>query len=126
MLPLVRSIASDICDIFKRVTARRSDLHRLLRQGSRSAGSVYDDEMAESRADLQEEYEQIWRYREELESLGVLLRQPEDGIIEFPSMMHGRNCFLCWQLGEERISTYRYADSSNSPKLPLPSLQQAN
>jgi len=79
MLPLVQSIASDICSIFRSVTSRRADLHRLLRKGPRTSGQQYDDEMAESRADLQTEYEEIWKFREELETLGVLLRQPEDG-----------------------------------------------
>lgn len=126
MLPLVRSIVSDICDVFQRVTGRRSDLHRLLRKGSKSAGAQYEDEMAESRADLQEEYEQIWNYREELESLGVLLRQPEEGCIEFPARLFGRDCFLCWQLGDEQIKQWRDASSPHSPKQPLPSFQDVN
>ncbi len=126
MLPLVRSITTDISDIFKRVTGRRSDLHRLLRKGTKSAGSLYDDEVAESRADLQEEYDQIWKFREELESLGVLLRKPEKGVIEFPAILNGRSCYLCWQLGDDKIHYFRDA-APNSPKERLPStLESAN
>ena len=125
MLPLVRSIVSDICSIFTRVTSRRSDLHRLLRQTSRSTGTPYDDEVAESRAHLQEEYDQIWKYREELESLGVVLRQPEEGRIEFPGMLDGQECFYCWQLGEEQVSRWRSADSPNSQINKLPSLENS-
>lgn len=99
MLPLVRSIVSDVREVFQRVTMRRTDLHRLLRTaGTRSpSAGCYEDEMAESRADLQEEFELVWKYREELESLGVILRQPEDGYVEFPFEMDGRACFLCWE-----------------------------
>jgi hypothetical protein len=125
MLPLVRSITSDISHSFKRVTGRRSDLHRLLRRGSKSTGSFYEDEIAESRADLQEEYDQIWKFREELESLGVVLKKPEDGIIEFPAILHGRSCYLCWQLGDEQISYYRDA-AANSAVQRLPSHLENN
>ena len=125
MLPLVKSIAADICQIFKRVTGRRADLHRLLRRGARHSGSQYDDEMAESRADLQEEYDQIWQYREELESLGLLLRQPEDGAIEFPSRIDEHDVYLCWQLGEDSVQYYRDASTPNSPKHRLPSFEKA-
>lgn len=125
MLPLVRSIAADIHSIFERVTSRRSDLHRLLRKGAKSAGTLYDDEMAESRADLQEEYDKIWQYREELESLGVYLRHPEDGVIEFPTIMLGKDAYLCWQLNEDQVKFWRDADSPNSPKQPLPALERA-
>lgn len=126
MLPLVQSIATDIHAVFRSVTSRRSDLHRLLRKGSRTAGPQYDDEMAESRADLQQEYDQIWQYREELESLGVLLRNPEEGIIEFPTTIMGRDAYLCWQLGEDSVRFWRDANSLNSAKQPLPSLENAN
>ncbi len=119
MLPLVRSIVSDICGVFRNVTSRRFELHRLLRRGQRGAGRLYDDEMAESRADLQAEYDQIWQYREELESLGVLLRQPEDGLTEFPTRISGQEAFFSWQLGETTIGYYRLAAQPKSARWPL-------
>ena len=119
MLPLIRSIASDICEVFRSVTGRRVDLHRLLRKGTRGAGHVYDDEMAESRADLQEEYDRIWQYREELESLGVLLRHPEEGGIEIPTLIGGEEAFFSWHVGEEAIQFYRLASASNSERVEL-------
>lgn len=125
MLPLVQSIASDIAEVFRCVTGRRSDLHRLIRSNTRSAGTLYDDEIAESRADLQAEYDQIWKYREELESLGVYLRHPEGGAIDFPTIMSDQEAYFCWQLGEKSIQYWREAKSPNSPKQLLPSLEKA-
>ncbi len=126
MLPLVRSIVSDICHVFTSVTGRRADLHRILRKGSLSSGQFYDDEIAQSRADLQEEYDLIWRYREELESLGVQLRQPEEGHIEFPSIIHGRDAFLTWHLGEESIRFWRDADSPSTTRELLSGYENSN
>ncbi len=120
MLPLVKSIATDIQEIFVNVTSRRSDLHRLLRKGRRSSGTQYDDEIAESRADLQEEYDKIWHYREELESLGLQLRSPEEGTIEFPTTMSGRDAYFCWKIGEMQITYWRAADTEQSNRQPLP------
>lgn len=110
MLPLVSSIVSDIAEIFQSVTGRRADLHRLMRGNQRQAGSLYDDEVAESRADLQQEYDRIWLFREELESLGVVLRQSESGEIEFPTLVDGEEAFFSWRLGEETIAHWRLAD----------------
>ena len=122
MLPLVRSIVTDIREVFRTVTGRRTDLHRLLRKGARSAGQLYEDEVAESRADLQEEYDQIWRFREELESLGVFLRQPEEGWIEFPASLVGRDAFFSWRLGEAQIEYWREADAPWSSRKALLSM----
>lgn len=108
MLPLLRSIVSDICEVFRNVTGRRVDLHRLLRARERSSsGQQYDDEVAETRADLQEEYDKIWKYREELEALGVVLRQPEQGAIEFPARIGGHDAYLSWRLGEDEVMYWR-------------------
>lgn len=122
MLPLVRSIVTDIREVFRTVTGRRTDLHRLLRKGARSAGQLYEDEVAESRADLQEEYDQIWRFREELESLGVFLRQPEEGWIEFPASLVGRDAFFSWRLGEAQIEYWRESDAPWSSRKALLSM----
>ncbi len=115
MLPLVRSIAIDISEIFSQVTSRRSDIHRLMRSGGTS-GSVYKDEMAESRSDLQAEYDRIFMYREELESLGVFLRHSESGEIEFPTTIEGRDAFLSWRIGEVEIAFWRFADAPSGSR----------
>ena len=119
MLPLLSSIAGDIREIIASVTSRRVDLHRLLRSGARNAGTQYDDEMAESRADLQEEYDKIWKFREELESLGVQLVKPETGNIEIPAYLDGKEVLLCWQHGDKRIKFYRDAAERNSEPKPI-------
>lgn len=125
MLPLVRSIVSDICGIFHDVTSRRADLHRLLRKREKSSGEQYDDEVAESRADLQEEYDKIWKYREELEALGVVLRQPERGWIEFPARISGKDAFLSWRLGESEIHFWREGDSSWTARRTIAAFERA-
>lgn len=126
MLPLVRSIATDIREVFRNVSGRRTDLHRMLRKGSLSSGPLYDDEIAESRADLQEEYDQIWKYREELESLGVILRRPETGHIEFPTLLSGREAFFSWYVEDPCICFWRAADSPSSTRKPLADVERHN
>ncbi len=126
MLPLVRSITLDICNVFRTVSGRRADLRRILRKGALTSGQQYDDEIAESRADLQEEYDLIWQYREELESLGALLRQPEEGHIEFPTIILGRESFFSWHVGEETIRFWREADSPNSTRKLIASVENTN
>ena len=125
MLPLLRSIVADISEIFRDVTGRRVDLHRLLRKRDKSSGYPYHEERAETRADLQEEYDRIWKYREELEALGVMLRQPERGWVEFPTRIHGKDAFLSWRLGEHEISYWRETDAPFTARRSIPTLETA-
>ncbi|MCA9195334.1 MAG: DUF2203 domain-containing protein [Planctomycetales bacterium] len=126
MLPLIRSIVSDIREVFRSVTGRRSDLHRLLRRNARTTGQAYADEMAESRADLNEEYDRIWFYREELESLGAFLRHPEEGHIEFPTIIDDREGFLSWHAGEDKIMYWRQDGMPLNTRQPIPVVEHLN
>lgn len=38
-----------------------------------------------------------------LHAYGVLLKDVDRGLIDFPHIRDGRQVFLCWELGEERI-----------------------
>lgn len=40
---------------------------------------------------------------EELKQLGVVAREPQEGVVDFPSFYRGEPVFLCWKLGEEAL-----------------------
>ncbi|HEX7737666.1 MAG TPA: DUF2203 domain-containing protein [Ktedonobacteraceae bacterium] len=40
----------------------------------------------------------------ELERFGCELKDPETGLIDFLGLRDGREIYLCWRLGEERIN----------------------
>lgn len=49
------------------------------------------------------------RLREDLTALadaGILLRDPETGLVDFPAERDGRRVFLCWRLGEEHVEWF--------------------
>jgi hypothetical protein len=39
-------------------------------------------------------------------SRGILLRDPETGLVDFPAERDGRRVFLCWRLGERQVDAY--------------------
>lgn len=39
----------------------------------------------------------------EIQTLGVLVKDLDTGLLDFPTMYRGREVLLCWKLGEERI-----------------------
>jgi hypothetical protein len=40
---------------------------------------------------------------EEISSLGVVVRDPSTGLVDFPAERQGRPVFLCWRLGEDAV-----------------------
>ncbi len=40
---------------------------------------------------------------EEIQSLGVELKDLELGLVDFPAVLEGEAVYLCWQFGEDRV-----------------------
>ena len=50
---------------------------------------------------------------------GILLRDPDTGLIDFPAERDGEEVFLCWRLGEEGVGFYHGVHSGFSGRRPL-------
>ncbi len=47
---------------------------------------------------------------EEITAHGCIVRDVEEGLIDFPTRFEGRDVFLSWRLGERRITHWHEAD----------------
>jgi len=56
---------------------------------------------------------------EHLAERGILLRDPEVGLIDFPAERGGRPVYLCWRLGEDRVAWYHEANAGFGSRKPL-------
>ena len=50
---------------------------------------------------------------------GILLRDPETGLIDFPAERDGTRVFLCWRLGEDHVAWYHDEQTGFSGRKPL-------
>ena len=55
----------------------------------------------------------------QIDGLGVILRDPETGLVDFASERGGEQIYLCWRLGEERIGFWHPRDTGFMGRLPL-------
>lgn len=62
---------------------------------------------------------QVQRLLTALQEMGVLIRDIDRGLIDFPSIMDGREVYLCWQLGEDSVDSWHELDSGFSGREPL-------
>jgi hypothetical protein len=56
---------------------------------------------------------------EHLAERGILLRDPEIGLIDFPAERGGRRVYLCWRLGEDQVAWYHEANAGFGSRKPL-------
>ena len=54
-----------------------------------------------------------------LQAMGVVLRDLESGLVDFPSLRDGREVYLCWQEGEDEIAFWHEVDAGIAGRRPL-------
>ena len=57
----------------------------------------------------------------EIDSIGVLVKDLEEGLLDFPSVMDGKPVLLCWKLGEPAIAHWHTEEEGFAGRKPLDS-----
>jgi hypothetical protein len=55
----------------------------------------------------------------EIEEIGVQVKDLEQGLLDFPSVMDGKTVLLCWKLGEKEIGYWHTAEDGFAGRKPL-------
>lgn len=55
-----------------------------------------------------------------IESLGCLLKDIDQGLVDFPCEIGDEVVFLCWQFGEPRVIAWHPIDSGFAERQPIP------
>jgi hypothetical protein len=57
-----------------------------------------------------------------LDERGIVLRDIPTGLLDFPALVSGRQAWLCWRLGEERIDFWHDSNEGFAGRRPLAAL----
>ena len=116
-LILVRKIVFDILDDYAQLT----DLQETT-EAAQQSGEY--DRAQRAQNQLIEAVERIQDYVEELDEVGVDLKDWTLGVVDFPSIADGREVALCWQAGESEVAHWHEVDQE-SCRQPLETLPVA-
>ena len=86
------------------------------------------DEFLETNTKLNKEYHKIsyefYKGVEKLEKTGCVLKDLEQGLVDFYCKFEGRDIFLCWKLGEEKVKAWHEVDDGFAGRKPIIDLKQ--
>jgi hypothetical protein len=116
-LPLVRRIVHDLTVEYPAWRAAVSRFE-LLTGGARADWGE-TQELVAARESVARHAERINRYLQELEAVGCVFKGFEAGLVDFYSLRGDRPIFLCWRLGEERITYWHEIESGFSGRQPI-------
>jgi len=116
MLPLVRAIVDDIVNLYNEVHERRDRLAKVRqlpgrRRESEDEDNPYDEEVQQIEDEIEKDVQRLNEFGDELRRLGVELKDPVTGLVDFLAQMDGREVYLCWKLGEGDIAYWHELDA---------------
>jgi hypothetical protein len=113
-LPLVRSIVADIVSFHSDLRERHERLQSVKRRNSSLRGSMpaeFDEELTQMENDLHSDAGKLQGFIDELQALGVEVKDLGKGLVDFPGMIDGREVCLCWMLGESEVAFWHEVDA---------------
>ncbi len=99
--------------------ALQERLTELLPRRESDEPSGDNDELAQIREDLERLSRQIEEGVEEILDRGIIVRDVERGLVDFPSPREGREVYLCWIGGETQIDFWHETDRGFAHREPL-------
>ena len=54
-----------------------------------------------------------------IEDAGIVLRDIERGLVDFPALIEGREAYLCWELGESEVAFWHELSTGYGGRKPL-------
>ena len=114
LLPTVQGIAKKIQRAHKRVFAYQSEAKQAAEAAEHGGGGI------ERGAEYAGLLVQLTSLVNDLEALGVQLKDFGRGLVDFPALREGRVVLLCWQLGEgDQIEWWHDVEAGFAGRTPL-------
>jgi len=115
LIPELEKIFSAIADLTATAEMKAASLRRREQAGDEDpAGAVIE------RSQLQFLAAGINEWLQNIVELGALPKGVDPALVDFPSRIDGREAYLCWKLGEKKVSHYHPVDEGFSTRKPLP------
>jgi hypothetical protein len=85
-----------------------------------NGGGLTPPDVSAVAAEVQRAGAELVAVLEELERLGVQVKDLDRGLVDFPCEHRGRVVLLCWELGEDEVAFWHGEDEGYAGRKPLP------
>jgi len=119
LLEQVRPVAESLVAHRRAFTVAAARRARLTQRISGNGGDFDPQEPSELDEQLQREAEAVAGAVEELQALGVVVKDLDRGLVDFPALRDGEEVLLCWQVGEGEVAYWHGLEEGFAGRKPL-------
>jgi hypothetical protein len=120
LLEELRPVAEQLVARRQALTEAAESRAELAGQIAGNGGGLQPQELVDVHDALEREAAEVARLVEEIQSHGVLVKDLDRGLLDFPAMRREDEVLLCWCVGEDEIAYWHGTDEGFAGRKPLP------
>jgi hypothetical protein len=117
---------SHVRPLAERMVAAKGDLDEAEERRDEAArsiagngGGIPPHELAALNDHVESRAAELAEIVSELQELGVLVKDLDSGLVDFPTIRDGVEVLLCWRLGEEEVAFWHRAEDGFAGRQPI-------
>lgn len=120
LLPTVERHIREALFLKTEFTRAEEELRSTTRKVMMSGGVLVDRERVAATKELRgESGKRLQQLFEQIQEIGCLVKDLDIGLLDFPTLYHGSEVYLCWRLGEDRISFWHKVEDGFPGRQPI-------
>lgn len=120
LLPVLESLLRRAQAAGKRAAELEAEMQQLSQRIFLSGGMHINVSVAaRRRAEREKAMQQTRDTLTEIDEIGVQVKDLEQGLLDFPSVMDGKAVLLCWKLGEKEIGFWHSPEDGFAERQPV-------
>jgi hypothetical protein len=119
LLPTVRPLVERMVEAKGALDEAQAQADDVSARISGNGGGLPPARLAEVQADVNRRAAALARVLEEIQALGVIVKDLDSGLVDFPSVRDGREVLLCWRLGEDEVAYWHGYDDGFAGRRPI-------
>lgn len=120
LLPVVEALLNKARNAATRAAEIEMEMQALSQQIFLSGGMLVDiRQAAQRRAERENAMQEAKDTMAEFDAIGVQVKDLEQGLLDFPCMIDGKQVLLCWKLGEKEIGYWHTEEDGFAGRKPL-------
>jgi hypothetical protein len=119
LLPQVRPLVEGMVRARAKLAQAEVAQGTVVRAVGGNGGGLDPQEVRDTREAVDDLSEQVGRAVSALGELGVIVKDAESGLVDFPCRRGEEIVLLCWRLGEDRVAFWHGMDDGFAGRQPL-------
>ncbi len=119
LLPWLRERLTKLLEAQRQLEPVMTELRQFMEKARHNGGGHKGWELAGREGELRKLSTAYEGLVQEISNRGVLIKDPSIGLVDFPTRRDGREVYLCWRLGEDRVAYWHEVDAGVAGRQPL-------